>query len=109
MEYKLTTHRQYSKKCADGRTRNFLIYFLNGVEIFKHKIPFDTNYDAGHDRHTAIYNDYLYNGRIYQTRTSDVFCGGSTTGKTRLVSFPVSRKKLLELGVPNNMKIVEGV
>ena len=105
MEYTLTCKTQYSKKCADGKSRNFLLYFLNNVQILKQKIPFDKSIDAGHDRRTAIYDDYLLNGRIYQTRTSDCWCGKTELGKTRKVSFPVSKLKLQELNVPINLKI----
>jgi len=36
-----------SKKCKDGKYRNYLLYFLNGVQILKQKIPFNTRYDRG--------------------------------------------------------------
>jgi hypothetical protein len=104
-KFKLTKHYQYSKKCEDGKKRNFLLYFLNDVQILKQKIPFNERYDAGHDRHTAIYDDYLYRGRIYQTRTADVFCGTSKTGKTRNVSYPISKIKLQLLEVPFRERI----
>ena len=88
MTYKLTYKDQYSKKCPDGKKRNFLLLFLNDVQIFKHKIPYDESYDRGHDKRTAIYDIYLLNGRIYQTRTSDVVgCGSDKHGKTRNVKF----------------------
>jgi len=105
MEYKLTRKSQYSKKCADGKSRNFLLYFLNDVQILKQKIPYDESIDKGFDRRTAIYDDYLLNGRIYQTRTSDCWCGKTELGKTRKVSFPDSKLKLQELKVPINLKI----
>jgi hypothetical protein len=105
MDFNLTCKVQLSKKCKDGSSRNFLLYFLNDVQILKQKIPFNTRYDRGHDRHTAIYDEYLLNGRLHQTRTADVFCGTKTTGKTRRVSFPVSRARLQQLQVPDGLKI----
>jgi len=103
--FKLTKCYQYSKKCNDGKSRNFLLYFLNDVQILKQKIPFNENLDRGHDRHTAIYNEYILNGKLHQTRTADVFCGSEITGKTRRVSFPISKNRLADLQVPNDLKI----
>jgi hypothetical protein len=65
MNYILTNHRQYSKKCKDGKHRNYSIYFLNGIQILKQKIPFDTNWDRGFDRRTGIYDEYILNGKMY--------------------------------------------
>jgi hypothetical protein len=103
--FKLTRKYQFSKRCKDGRSRNFLLYFLNGVQILKQKIPYNEDYEKGFDRHTAIYEEFLLNGRLHQTRTADVHCGMKKTGKTRHVSFPVSRKILNQLQVPNDLKI----
>jgi hypothetical protein len=105
MEFNLTCKAQLSKKCKDGKYRNYLLYFLNGVQILKQKIPFNTRYDRGHDRHTAIYDEYLLGGRLHQTRTADVFCGTKVTGRTRRVSFPVSKVKLQQLQVPDDLII----
>jgi hypothetical protein len=46
MEFKLTRKVQYSKKCKDGKYRNFLIFFLNDVEIMKQKLPLADKRDA---------------------------------------------------------------
>lgn len=68
MEYKLTHKYQFSKKCKDGHRRNFLIYFLNGIQILKQKIPFDDTYRIGFDCQTKILNEFLLNGSIHQMR-----------------------------------------
>ncbi|MFA5366304.1 MAG: hypothetical protein WC333_00075 [Dehalococcoidia bacterium] len=103
--FKLTRKHQFSKRCKDGHSRNFLLYFLNGVQILKQKIPYNEDYEQGFDRNTAIYEEYLLNGRLHQTRTADVHCGMKKTGKTRHVSFPVSKRVLEQLQVPDGLKI----
>jgi hypothetical protein len=105
MEFKLTKHYQYSKKCKDGKRRNYLLYFLNDVQILKHKISFDENDEKGFDRHTYFYNEYILNGKLHQTRTTNCRCGALPTGKTKEIYRPVSRLKLQELQVPNDLKI----
>ena len=108
MEFKLTRKVQYSKKCKDGKCRNFLIFFLNDIEIMKQKLPFDENGEKGYDRHTVIYNVYILNRKLHQTRKSGVYCCiDSTDNKTRQVSFPLSKKVLEELSVPEKLKIYE--
>jgi hypothetical protein len=104
-EYLLTKKYQFSKECKDGKQRNFLLYFLNGNLILKQKVPYDEHIDKGFDRRTAIYDECIFNGRLYQTRTADVWCGTAKTGKTRKVSFPLSRARLLKLGVPEDHRI----
>jgi hypothetical protein len=93
MEYKLTRKRQLNKRDKDNKSRSYLIYFLNGVKILKQKLPYED--DLGYQYHPEIENEYLLNGRIYQTRTK--------FGKTRNVSFPISKNKLH--GLPNDFKV----
>lgn len=104
MNFKLTKHYQYSKHCKDGKDRNFIIYFLNGIEIFKQKIPFNSNYEHGFDRMIGITDEYILNSKIYQTRYKHEGCG-SEPKNIRNVSFPLSKKRLNELNVPNDIKI----
>ena len=107
MVFKLTRKVQYSKKCKDGKYRNFLIFFLNGIEIIKQKLPFDENGEKGYDRRTAVYDVFILDGKIHQTRKSDVYCYIDCTDNIRSVSFPLSKKILEELSVPKNLKICE--
>ena len=93
----LTSHYQHAKKGKDGKSRNYMIYFLNGVEILKQKMPFETNYDHGFQNHTHFLNVYFLNGKIYQTRTK--------FNKTREVSWPISKKRLEKLNIPKDLKI----
>ena len=102
MEYKLTYSAQLSHHDKDGRDRNYLSFYLNGVFIFKQKIPFDKQYNAGHDRRTSFDNIYLMNGKIYQERQK---VDGGCQGEIRKVSYPVSRKKLEPFNIPINLKI----
>ncbi len=101
----LTKHYQYNKRGNDGRSRSYLHYFLNGKPILKQKIPYDERYERGFDKNTAIYDEFILNSRLHQTRTADVHCGANSYGKTRQVSFPISKKRLAELNVPSNQKI----
>lgn len=110
MEYKLTSKGQFSKRCPDGKRRNFLLFFLNNVEIFKQKIPYDTDYCIGSDMRTDFSNVYLLNGNIYQTRTicefglvNDIW--GLQSKKTRDVRFPISKIKLSQFNIPKDIKI----
>lgn len=98
MEHILEAHCQYSKTCKDGKNRNFLIYFLDGVEILKQKIPFNEKYEAGYDRLTHITGEYILNGNLYQKRYKSNGCG-SKPYEIREVKFPISKKKLEKLGI----------
>ena len=105
--HKLTCHTQLNKKCKDGKSRSFILYFLDDVLILKHKVPYDEDYDKGCDKITAIWDVYLYKGRIHQIRQKGPhWCGMDIIqNKEREVSFPVSVKKLKELGVNPDLKI----
>lgn len=92
----LTCKFQHSQHCNDGKRRNFLLIFFDNVLILKQKIPYDDTIEAGYDNTTSIYNIYLFNGKIYQTRTRE--------GKIRQVSFPVSKKILNQLNIDNTTK-----
>jgi hypothetical protein len=108
MKYLLTCNSQYSKHDKDGKDRNYLTYYINGVKILKQKIPFNTNWEHGFDRRTVISNEYLLNGRLYQTRYFETGCSCTPSDKPkkiRNVSFPISKKILSELGIPNDLKI----
>ena len=107
MEYKLTKKYQHSKKCNDNRRRNFLIFFLNDIQIFKQKVPYDENFDHGCQNRTSFDNIYLLNGYINQKRQSDanVSCFGNEQGKMREVKYPVSKKILEQFNIPKDLKI----
>lgn len=140
MKYTLTHKYQFRKRCKDGHSRNFLTYFLNGIQILKQKVPFDETYEPGYDCKTQILNEFLLNGSIHQMRingsqyvsseqftniqrsislsqilddvkkkkyTTEVPYWGDRTKtlKIRTVRFPVSKKVLKELEVPNDLTI----
>jgi len=107
MEYRLTSKRQYSKTDNDGKDRNYVLFFLNDVLIFKQKIPFVNDYDKGYDRRTAIYDIYLKNNTIHQTRClKDFYTDAVTKEKNeRKVKFPVSKTKLKCFNIPKNLQI----
>ena len=108
-EFKLTKKYQFRKKCKDGCSRNYIIYFLNDVQILKQKYPYDETHEPPYDTRMHITNDYLLNGYIHQTRTIGSCCGMSEEQRSKLksreVKFPVSKKFLNELSVPNDLKI----
>lgn len=99
MEYKLTLKAQFNKKHKDGKSRSYLIYFLNDVQVLKQKLPYEEDFEYGFQHRTGIEDVYLLNGRIYQTRIK--------FGKKRLTSFPVSKKLLKD--IPNDLKIMLSV
>jgi hypothetical protein len=113
MKHKLTMTYQHSDHCTDGKRRNHLLYFLDGVLLLKQKCPFDETMDHGYGSGTHIEDVYLYNGNIHQTRQ---YPGNSYTwwrasrsrdkGKLRNVKYPVSKKILNELGVNRGDKIL---
>ena len=105
MKFNLTRKIQCSKHCPDGKHRNFVLYFLNNVLILKQKFPYDENWEHGFDECTRIYDEYILNGRIHQTRQCWHGCGSKLESKPRQVSFPLSKIKLAELNVPKDFKI----
>lgn len=108
MEYKLTINRQYSHHDKDGVDRNYISYYLNDILILKLKIPFDTNWEHGFDRRTAIYDEYILNGRLYQKRRKYYGCCHPDNDKTKIrnVSFPLSKKIMQEFNIPKDLKIL---
>jgi hypothetical protein len=112
-EYILTRATQFSKECKDGKQRNFLLYFLNGNLILKQKYPYDESWEIGFDKRTRIYDEFLLNGRLHQTRKADDqhrlidnhYWEMVKAGKVRHVSFPISKAKLEALKVPKDHKI----
>jgi hypothetical protein len=103
MEFKLTSKYQKSKKCKDGKYRNFVLYFVNGILILRQKLPFDTSYSIDSDLRTWIRNEYLLNGNLYQER---IHIEDSEKGNpSRHVRYPISKKLLNELGIPENFKV----
>jgi len=100
MEHKLTYKTQMAKTCKDGKQRNFVLYFLDGVLILKQKASFEETWERGYDGCTHVENEYILNGKMYQTRWRV-----GTTEK-REVYFPLSKRKLKELGVENDVKII---
>jgi hypothetical protein len=97
MEYKLTQHTQMSKTCGDGKNRNFRLYFLNGIQILKQKVPFQSDWEQGFDRRTSTYNVYLLNNNLHQTREYN--------RGPRNVKYPVSKKILEQFNISKDLKI----
>ncbi len=98
MENKLTFKFQRNKRNPkSGISNSHYIFFLNGVEVLKQKVPYELDYDQGCQHHTGIENVYYLNGKIYQDREK--------FGKVRNVSFPVSKNRLSELNIPKDLKI----
>lgn len=113
MGHKLTMTTQHSKRCTDGKRRNFYIYFIDGVEILRHKAPYDDSMDHGYQYGTHVDDVYLYKGNIHQTRrySGNGYAWWRSSkvkgeGKVRNVKFPVSKKMLMELGVNKGDKIL---
>lgn len=94
MEFILTCKVKHSVKCKDKKRRNFLLYFINGVLILKQKYPFNEQYDYGFQYRTDICDEYILNGKMYQTRSEDRQC-----------VYPISKKVLAKLNIPDDLKI----
>lgn len=97
MEYNLTYKCQINKRGKDKKSNSYIIYFLNGVQILKQKLPFESDCESGFNHKTHFNDIYLLNGRIHQTR--------SKYEKVRNVSYPISKNKLNQLEVPSDFKI----
>jgi len=48
MNYKLTSKYQHAKVLPNGKRRSIRLYFLNGIQIFKQKVPFDETSEYGY-------------------------------------------------------------
>jgi carboxypeptidase C (cathepsin A) len=95
---------QHSKHCVDGKRRNYWIYFIDGVEILRQKVPFDENGEKGFDHFVGPKDVYLYDENIHQTR--QIEWKGTDNYKEREVKFPVSKQKLKELHIKKDDKIL---
>lgn len=109
--YELTSHLKRSKHC-DGKFRNVLQYYLNGVLILEQKYPFDADFDYGYQFRTDIKDEYLLNGNLHQTRqyeSSHYYwwrCSKQKKeGKVRHVKYPISKKVLSQFNIPKDVKI----
>lgn len=111
MDYKLTCNVKHAKHCEDGKDRNILQYFLNNVLILEQKYPFDTDYDKGCEYRTDIRDEYLLNGKLYQTRqynpsgVSWRSLKNKQKGKIRNVKYPISKKILDQFNIPKDYRI----
>ena len=91
----LTKKAQFGKNCHDGKSRNFMIYFLNNIEILRLKIPFSNDYDKGFDRKTIFTDEHILNNRLYITKKKFIcYQNDLPIYKERLVSYPISKLKL---------------
>ena len=97
MVYKLTENTQCRKRCKDGKSRNFMSYYLNGELILKQKLPFDETLRKGYDGRWHYKDIYLLNNNIHQTRYD--------REETRVIKFPASRKVLSKFNIPKDLKI----
>ena len=112
MAHNLTCHVQRNKRGKDNKSRSYILFFLDDVLILKQKLPFDEDFDHGHQHGTHFDDVYLLNGNLHQTRKYVPSAAWwrslkyKEEKKERKVRFPVSKKKLKELGVDPNEKIV---
>jgi hypothetical protein len=115
MKHILTRHTQINKKCKDGKSRSYILWFVNNVLILKQKFPYDEKWEKGFDHKTSIYDVYVLNGKIHQTRKTykgykwneELKKSILIESKERIVSFPLSKKKLNQLGILPDVKITE--
>lgn len=109
MEHKLTVKAQHSKKCSDGRRRNFFLFFIDDLLVMQQKIPYDETMEWGYDGVLHLEDVHYQNGRIHQTRVGRNKWSSTEKrwipGKKRKVHFPVSRKTLGDINLPEGIKI----
>lgn len=106
MEYVFTSKAQYSHRDADGCSRNYLLFFLNNILIFKQKIPYQEGFDNGYDRRTSIYDCYILNGMLYQKRLNKAIKYDSSVQNIREVKFPLSKNLMKQFNIPKDFKII---
>ena len=108
MKHTLTRHVQLNKRGKDNKSRSYVIWFLDNIQILKQKLPYDDTWEKGFDHRTSIYDVYILGGNIYQTRSIWNGCGSDKSyPKERNVSYPLSKIKLKELGIIPDVKIKE--
>lgn len=84
----LTLKYQLSKKCKDGKSRNFCLFFIDGELALKLKVPYNENYEKGYDT-KCHFSDITYDEKyIYMTKISD----GKNEPKIRNVKYPRKKK-----------------
>jgi len=107
MEFIGTTKYQHAAVLRNNTRRSIMLYFVNGIQIFKEKIPFDENYEQGTGK-WVFTNVYLLNGKLYQTRSNDRWCNHTSTYiiKSRDVKFPLSKRILEQVNIPVDLKII---
>ena len=93
MDFKFTAKYQHSQRLSNNKRRSLKLYFINGVLIFKQKVPFDENMEYGISKNGPK-DEYLLNNNIYQKRGD------------RNVKYPVSKKKLEQFNIPKDLKIL---
>jgi hypothetical protein len=107
--YKLTRKYQISKKGKDGKNRNYILYFLNNILILKQKAPFNEDREYGYDGCCIVENEYVLNGKLYQTRFSDsdqsMLNGFYQKTNPRNVSYPLSKNIMAQFAIPKDLKI----
>lgn len=90
----LTKKVQFSVKCKDNKSRNYILYFLNNVQILKLKIPFDTSFEKGSDRVTFFTDEYIKDNRLYIKKVKYLcYKDGKPLYKERWTSYPLSKHK----------------
>jgi len=108
MEFEITEKYLHSKLGKDKKRRNWMVFFLNGVELFRQKCPFNEFACHGWQGKWRYENIYIHNGKLFQTRYGTTFSkitGERIRVNERHVKYPLSKTKLLELGVPFDLKI----
>lgn len=107
MKYKLVCKYSHAKKQINGKTRSIRYYYLNNVLIFQQKVPFDENMRYGYGGKWHYENEYLLDGKLFQTRYNNVYHSVTAIYEKmcRDVYYPVSKRKLEEVGFPNGLKL----
>lgn len=110
MELLLTKKYKHSVRGKDGKRKNWMVFCINGVELFRQKCPFNEFAEHGWQCKWRYENIYIQNGKLFQTRYGTAWSREEGSNERirvneRHVQYPLSKKKLEELGVPLELKI----
>lgn len=108
MELLLTEKYKHSVRGKDGKRKNWMVFCINGVELFRQKCPFNEFAEHGWQGKWRYENIYIHNGKLFQTRYGTTYDNNSSEWirfSERRVSYPLSKKKLEALKVPSDLKI----
>lgn len=87
-DYNLTYKFKHTSK------RDYVVYYLNGIKIFEHKMPFDVCIRYNLHRSYDLEDKYILNNTLYRIKNDNVR------------KSPLSRNILAQFNIPKDLKII---